>query len=513
MKNLWSGSSALSSIDQTLQTIRNEVVRLDSQLSQLTQSMAGNQRQRNQIINEIAKVRLSSIEEGNLLQVMSVADQDAADILDKREIALESLNKDIEQLHQQISQREGDREKLLTNLNQVSQQIVDVEAQVQKQLEQDETYRSKLNDATELDSIAQESSRKVEVALEDMAEKAKPYEADKLFMYLYKRGFGTTEYKAGLFARFMDGRVAKIIKYEDARVNFWNLNEIPKRLEEHAAQSVQLADEAQMEVQQYELDRLAEAGIDALNQKVDGLRQELDDFDDEMEDEENNLNQKLEDRSRFTAGQDDYLQRGIKRLTEALQHQNLQSVHRYVRATASPTDDQLVLELRSVDDQLEDIEDDLNDIRQLHENKIGRLKELEGVRRNFKNSRYDDVRSGFGNKGLLSGILAQFLQGVVTGSDVWKVIQRNQRYRNVGSIPDFGSGGLGRGRDGFDDLVDILRGGGLGVPSRTRSRTRQRQSTWNWPSPRRGGGGFKIPTGRRSSGRRSSGGFKTGGGF
>jgi len=199
MKNLWSGSSALSSIDQTLQTIRNDVVRLDSQLSQLTQSMAGNQRQRNQIINEIAKVRLSSIEEGDLLQVMSVADKDAADILDKRELALESLNKDIEQLNQQILQRESDREELLDKLNQVSQQIVDIEAQVQKQLEQDDTYRTKLSDATELDSIAQESSRKVEVALEDMAEKAKPYEADKLFMYLYQCGFGTTEYKGGLF--------------------------------------------------------------------------------------------------------------------------------------------------------------------------------------------------------------------------------------------------------------------------------------------------------------------------
>ena len=507
MNNLWSGSSALRSIDETLQTIRNDAVRLDNQLSQLTQSIASNQRQRNQLINGIAKVRLSSIEKGDLLQVMSSADREAEEILKNRDAALKTLNEQIEKTHQNVLQREKNREDLLDRLNKVSQQIVDAEASVQEKLKSDKVYLEKLSDATEVDSIAQESNRKVEIALEDMTAKSEPYQADKLFMYLYERGFGTTEYSAGLFARFMDGWVAKLINYEEGRVNYWNLSEIPKRLEQHAEQAIQLADEAHMDVQQYELDRLNEAGVNDLNKQLDVLRVELDQFDDEIEDQETQLNQKLEDRSRFTSGQDDYLKRSIKSLTDALKHQDLQAVHRYVTATASPTDDQLVLQLQSIDDQLDHIEGDLSDVRGLHDSKITRLKELESVRRNFKNSRYDDVRSGFGNKALLNGVLTQFLQGVVNGSDVWRVIQRNQRYRNVGSIPDFGSGSLGRGSLG--DIADILVGS---------AQRASRQSTWNWPTPRRGGGTFRIPTGRRSSGsrsssRRSSGGFKTGGGF
>ena len=508
--NMWSGTAALSSLDQSLQTIRNEVVRLDSQLSQLSRSIANSELHRNKLINDIAKVRLAAIDEGDLLSTMSAADHDALAILEKREAVIVDLNNEVEQLNQKILQAETDREVMLVNLNEASQAIVDLEANVQAQLAADEQYLAKLNYASEAESIAGESNQKVELALEDMTEKAKPYQADNLFMYLYERGFGTTSYKGGLFARFMDAWVAKLISYEDARVNYWNLTEIPKRLEQHAQQANDLADEASMAVQQMELDALEQAGISKLKAEVDRLREELDLFDDKFEQTEAELNLKLEDRASFAAGQDDYLQSCLQRLSTALDHQDLDAIHRYVQATVSPTDDRLVLELQALEDSLDTVEDDLSDVRRLHDNKIGRLKELESVRRNFKNSRFDDVRSGFGNKALLTSVLAQFLQGVASGSDVWQVIKRNQRYRNVGSLPDFGSGGLGRGRIGrgsLGDIADILGGGVAGQA--------RRGSTWNWPKPRAGRGGFRFPSGGgRSRGRsRSSGGFKTGGGF
>ncbi|MBX2847498.1 MAG: hypothetical protein KTR16_04205 [Acidiferrobacterales bacterium] len=508
--NIWSGSAALSSLDQSLQTIRNEVVRLDSQLSHLTQSVANSELHRNKLINDIAKVRLSAIEEGDLLTTMSAADHDALAILDKREAAIVALSEEIESKNQQILTAEAEREAILAKLNEASQAIVDLEAGVQAQLTEDKQYLAMLKDASEAESIASESSDKVELALEDMNEKAKPYKADDLFMYLYDRGFGTTEYKGGLFARSIDGWVAKLISYEDARINYWNLTEIPKRLEQHAQQAINVADEASMAVQQYELDSLDKAGITQAKSTEETLRQELDQFDDDLEEIEAELNQKLEERAAFAAGQDDFLQTSLQRLSTALQHKELDSVHRYVRATVSPTDDRIVLELQALENQLDSVEEDLADIRRMHDNKIGRLKELEKVRRNFKNSRFDDVRSGFGNKALLTSVLAQFLQGVASGSDVWQVIKRNQRYRNVGSLPDFGSGGLGRGRIGHDSLRDIADILGGGVAGRTRQ-----GSTWNWPKPRRGGGGFRFPSGGgRSRGRsRSSGGFKTGGGF
>lgn len=499
---MWTGTSALKDINQSLQTIRNDVVRLDTQLTQLTESLGANKRHRVKLISDMAAVRLAGIQSGELNAELNSADQQAAAILEQRESALQSLNQDIEVINQQLADAEAERGELLEQLNDASQNVVDVEAKVQNALQADATYRAQLEVARKAESVSAEAELKVEQAQTDMAEKAEPYQADDLFMYLWRRGFGTTEYKGGLFSRFMDSWVARLVDYEPARVNFWNLTEIPKRLEEHADRVANVADEAHMALQQLELDALSSAGVNKLASELELTREQLDKHDDVIEEFENQLNVKLEDRAGFIAGEDDYMKRSLERLTQALDHRDLRAISRYVLATHSPTDDHLVVEIQGLDDRLEDVAEDLADVRVLHDNKFNKLKELELVRRNFKNSRYDDVRSGFGNQKLISSVLGQFLQGVVSGADVWRVIKRNQRYRNVGSIPDFGSGGLG----------DILGGGGVfgGTGGRGQPRRRprkRRQSTWNFPQPRRGGGGFRIPRGG------GGGGFKTGGGF
>ncbi len=498
---MWTGTSALQDLDQTLQTIRNDVVRFDDQISQLTNSLAEKQRHRVKIINDIAKVRLVEIEHGGLDDDLTAADHQAAEILAQRESALAALNDKVESLNNNISAAEKKREELLTKVNSASQKIVDRETEVQNKLKLDKAYLAQLEKARTAESVAEEANMKADQAQKDMAEKAKPYQKDSLFMYLWERGYGTTEYRGKLFSRFMDDWVAQLIKFEPARTNYWNLTEIPKRLDEHADSVSNVADEALMALQQIELDALKQAGVQSLEAEVENLRETLDKHDDSIENLESTLNAKLGERAKFVAGEDEYIQRCMQRLTQALDHQNLFAIHRYVLATNSPTDDQLVIELRSVEDTLADLTGDLKNVRLLHGNKINKLKELETVRRNFKNSRFDDVRSGFGNESIIAGMLGQFIQGVISSGDLWQTIQRNQRYRDVGSLPDFGSGGVG-------SISDIL-GGIINSKGTSRRSRRSRGSTWHTPSPR--SGGFKFPGSGGSS--RGGGGFKTGGGF
>lgn len=495
-----SGPAALRNIDQTLQSVRNQVVRLDAELASLTDSVTSNQRRKVKIINDIAAVRLMEIESGTLHAELDSADQQAAQILTQRQTALDALNVEIETLNKRLQRAESDRETSLLALNEISRNIADTEAEVQAELKVSDEYLAQLQLSRDTESVAEEAAQKVDSAQTDMAEKALPYQGDKLFSYLWSRGFGTTDYQGGLVARLLDSWVARLIEYEPARINYWNLTEIPKRLQQHADAVAAQADDELMALQQLELDALQAAGIPELKQRLAESREQVDQQDDQLEELESELNAALERRAVFIAGDDEFIQRCLKVLRDALDHRDLRAVQRYVQVTHSPTDDELVVELQLVDDQLQDVQGDLADLRRLHANQLARFKEIEEVRRNFKNSRFDDVRSGFGNESLLAGILAQFVQGVVSGSDVWRTLKRHQRYRDIGSMPDFGSGGFG-------NIGDILTSGGVGGAGR-RNR-RQRNSSWHWPKPRRGGGGFNIPGGGGSSG----GGFKTGGGF
>jgi hypothetical protein len=509
---MWAGTSALQSIDNTLTTIRGDVVRLDSQLNQLTGDMASNQRHRAQLFADIAAVRLAEIDSGDLNASMTSADIQVEQLLEQRDIALQRTNEEVESINTELQQAEQERLSLLESVNQKSQEIVDVEGLVQSQLKNDSAYLEQFERAKQAELVAGEAQRKQAAAQASLSAKAAPYRADDLFMYLWDRGYGTTEYDGGLFSRFMDGWVAKLIQYEPARVNFWNLTEIPKRLAEHAEHVATLAENEYTNLQLLETQATTAAGVTELERELELRRDKLDAHDDTIENIEENLNEKLDERSLYTTGGDDFMQQSLACLTRALEHQSLRSIHEYVSDTVSHTDDMLVLDLQRVEDKLDNAEDDLDDVRNLHNAHAKKLKELEKVRRDFKNSRFDDVRSGFGNQTLITSVLRQFSQGAVTGNDVWKVIKRNQRYREVASSPNFGSSALG-------EIVGVL---GEELLRQTIKQGRRRRSTWHRPRPRGGAGGFNIPRGggSRSGGFRtgggfgsSSGGFKTGGGF
>ena len=84
-----------------------------------------------------------------------------------------------------------------------------------------------------VDAVIRSAEEKATQAAADREEKRRPYEADPLFMYLWRRRFGTRDYRAGNLVRYLDRKVAHLIGYEAARVNYAMLMELPERLREH----------------------------------------------------------------------------------------------------------------------------------------------------------------------------------------------------------------------------------------------------------------------------------------
>ena len=497
---MWAGTSALKKIDSVLQGIRRESVSLNSQLKGLTSSMAVNQRQRLAIIEKIAQVRLSAIEYGELNASLTTADKQALETLKLRDQALLQVNNRIDSLSDQISESESNREGLLESANKLAQQLVDIEAKVQAELSKDPDFLAQLEKTSAANAVSHEADQKVDRSQADMAEKAKPYKEDALFQYLWERKFGTPDYKAGFFARYMDTKVAKLINYNEARVNYWNLTEIPKRLEDHADHVASLADDEHEALQQLELSALENAGANEITALVEQARDKLDECDDKVESLENDLNEALAKRTTFISGEDTYLKKSLSIIARVLESNNFSAIQRYVLATHSPTDDQLVIELQNLDYQIQSATDNLESVKYLQQKQSAKLSELEVVRRNFKNSRFDDVRSGFNNQGLVVDVLGQFVNGLVDGSGLWETLKRNQRYRELDVSVDFGSGQ-------FENAIGTILG--EVVREAGRQTRRKRRSTWNVPRSRRS-------SSRRSSGgsrRSSGGGFRTGGGF
>lgn len=90
-------------------------------------------------------------------------------------------------------------------------------------------------DAGERLAMAERAEAQAADAEAELQAKRGPYEADPLFLYLWRKGYGTQAYEGTGLTRRMDRRVARLIDFEAARANYHALTTLPGRLRAHAA--------------------------------------------------------------------------------------------------------------------------------------------------------------------------------------------------------------------------------------------------------------------------------------
>jgi len=478
----------LAQINQTLNLVRQDYQVLDQQLQQASASLSRNQLQQSVLLQQLAANRLQQLQDVEQNRTADPVDVRAQQIMTQREQALVDLQKKRDEGMAALQQCDAQRDAVHLDVDAAAQELADLEAQVQRLLENDDGYQTQLDTTYLSREIAAQAAEKTQVAEQDRQAKGAPYESNALFNYLWKRQYGTSQYRAGGLFAWLDDWVAKLVGYDKARANYWLLLQIPKRLAEHARLVGQRAEAELAKLQELETKVAKAAGVPEAQQILADAEVRQDQVDADIKAVEVALNEVHEAIAAFAMGEDDFTEQAINVLTQAYSARDLQHLEQMVRASLTTQDDELVRELADLITAQQDLREDLQQGKQAHRQRANRVKELEDVRRLFKRHRYDDLRSSFQNESLLTMVLGEFVRGAVNGSGVWDALRRQQRYQNVGGAwPDFGSGGLPQGRRG--------------------------NSPWHWPGGR---GGFRMPRRGGSASRGGSarrGGFRTGGGF
>lgn len=474
---MWSGRQTLTSIDQGLRQVRQQVSEFDTQVQITSRKLVHLRQEEANGYRKLAEMRLDQLIRGEVITGLDAADQHVQTLLAEREQALQALQSRIEASQQAEDDLDAEREAMRQQVDLVAERLDAMEATTQQRLQEDSAHKAQLAAAHAADEIAIQAEGKTTQAAADRIEKGGPYEADSLFMYLWKRHYGTSRYSAGPLTRFLDAKVARLCAYHAARPNYAMLLEIPARLGEHAQRVRSDADAAFAALEALEAAAADEDGIPALRTAVEQAEQALRMIDQRIQQEEETFNRLLQEQALFAAAEDSYFNKAITTLVAEFEHEGFSSLRRYAETTATVEDDRIIQRLADIDSEKRQHKDALDRHKQMHERHLARLQELQGVRRNFKRERFDDMHSQFDNTGLLAVIMKEFLRGVASSDDLWGTILRNQRYRQTRSNPDFGSGGFGRSR-----------------------------KVWRIPSSRRGGTLGSI-LGRRGGGFRTRGGF------
>ena len=497
-----SGREVLADIDRSLQQLREELHKKNDRASLASNQLVEARQHESGIYRKLAKLRADDIQSGSFTQALDQAEQQAVSLLEKRNQALENLNGRMQASLDEQKSLELKRQRQAANASEASKALqaqIDITHAALEKTQQYQTQLSVAQKAVDTLGAAKEKSEKTE---KEHASKGEPYRTDKLFSYLWERNYGTSNYQAGLISRFFDDLLAKHIRYEAARRNYFMLEEIPRRLREHCKQLEKRAGEEMDVLSALEHKAEQADGVPGLEKVVSAEKDVLAALDVSIQQKVSRYGELLEEREKYVTGKDEYFSQAIAVLISNFKSEPIPQLRREAELTYGYDDDSLVSQLGDLRRRKDTLDQSLDDNRQVHQQYTLRLHDLEDIRERYKQFDFDAANSRFSDDASLSMLFSEFVRGAVDGDRLWHAVQLNQkfvRYRNYPSNIGVGiPGGFG-----FPGGIRIPRGiripGGLG--GILGSGMGGRRS--GFP-----GGGLS-----RRGGSRSSGGFHTGGGF
>jgi len=511
------GPEALASLDEAMRDIRREEDEISKRLARSAERLTKIKESEAELFRQLAQLRLDPAVQGELDGAITGAEAKARDMLKAHAKSLNAAEQAVRDSDAALAKLTSDRAAALAALEGHQAELQALAKRMSATIAQDPSFMAKTNAATELADVAGQSMRKTEQAESDREEKGKPYRDDPLFMYLWEAGYGTSNYRANNFIRYLDGLVANVIGFAKARPNFAMLNEIPLRLREHAERQIALAHEAEAAADALETEAIDAAGGKPIRDAMAAAQARIDALDAQMVATEDGRDEAARTLGQLSQGNDPAFEAALTGLVAALAREDIQTLLAEARRTRTGQDDTIVAQIDDARTRAREEDAETREQKERLKTLAARRRELEDIQWEFKKQRFDDPRSTFREERLVGDLLNDFLRGGISAASYWDQWQRSQNW-SAGSS-EWG-GGVGLPNNGRQrGETPWPQGGGFTWPDNSFGGSAKPKGGFGggWTGGRTpSGGGFSRPrTGGSSGGSRKGGGggFKTGGGF
>ena len=461
---MMNGTDQLAVINQHIATARSDLDTIHRGMESANQHVV---RIRNQLSDEyrqLARFRLDELTANRVSVQLDETDRAVLKLLERRSQELRELDSAIEKSTVRQDQLNVEREQVVRNRDDLVKQIDESAAEIKLQLSRQEAYQAQEKRVAETAARAEQAEKKASQSEADQEEKGKPYREDPLFMYLWKRRFLTPDYTGGWLTRSLDGWVAKMIKFGDARGNYYMLTELPLRLREHAEGQKAIAAQELQKLHDIEAKALQTDEIVRAKEVLAAAQKSLEKIESGIEEEEKRHETFIQQRSAFSTASDEASRQAIELQLSDMKQEPFANLYMQAKMTSSPDDDVIVARIRDLQQEEKRLISEIAVLQEQERQHQQSFSELEDLRRRFRQSSYDSRHSYFPSGFELAALLGMLMSGRASGGDIWDRIDREQRFRRPRTPPDFGGGvfpgGFGGGRRG--GFGGGRRGGGMG---------------------------------------------------
>ena len=347
---MWTGRETLGSIESAIGKLYREETQLDGSLKSAVAETERLRKERAEALRELARVKLDEMAAGRLVNNLDAGERRAVQVLDDYRLRIASLTERRERLLKELESAQAGRDAAAKLVEEALAAVEALRAEVEGKVQALAKWREAKSASDAANGVAGEAEKKAANAEAELGAKQKPYDEDPLFVYLWKRGFGTGRYEAGNLTRFMDRMVADFIDFSSVRPNYAALIEIPLRLREHATAKRAAAEERLAALSGIERRAMVEAGIEPKERTLAEARHRLAAADTTL-DEKHGLLRKLdtERNGLLSAGSNPAYEEALSAIASADAKDQMATLYLEARRTPTAADDAIVKKLEGLE--------------------------------------------------------------------------------------------------------------------------------------------------------------------
>ncbi|MCB9876579.1 MAG: hypothetical protein H6835_03165 [Planctomycetes bacterium] len=487
--SMQSGSSVYRDLERQTVAAQDRLNSATQQVEQARAALQHNRSEEARALAELARVRLGELGGDRVKARLDQSDRDALALLAERTRERDRVGFAVADGAAALAALRSEQDRLAAARDAAAKAHEELVAATMQQLAQQDEWAAQRGHVEFTAAKAQNAADKAQQAAADRDHKRAPYDADKLFAYLWRRRYRFPEYRAIPLIRTLDGWVAGLCDYDRAHRDYGMLLEIPKRLAAHAAalQAEAAAELARLTA--LERAALDAAGEPARREALQAAQQQLEELGRRIVAAEAAQDELLQQQASLASGQDRWSASAEQVLQAQLASEDVATLRADALATESPRDDELVWTVASVRERALALSEQLRAAEQAHHAALTSFREVEDLSRRFRQHDFQRGDSMFDDDFDVGSLVGGVLAGVLRSGDAWSTMRRRQRWRARSSDSAFGTAAtIGRiGGAILGSIGSSSSRGGFGG----------------------GGGGFRSGGGFGGGG----GGFRTGGGF
>ena len=340
------GAEVLTRLRQRGDAARARYSQSSQQLAESEHRFQDRVRERSEALLELARTLLPQLDRDVIESGFAEVRDVLLGILARQELTERRLHEQIERFRASLSGLEQQRETLDARIAEGAERLAELEADAERWLEAHDTFPELSRRAIQEQSRLERNEERLEEIRREAAEKLPPYEQDEYFRYLWRRQFGTPDYRHRGLIRRIDRWLAHRTDYTRLRTGYEFLARMPALMQVELDRRREEFEQLMAQIDALETEAANTVGLSPVRaahvEQLESRKELLD----RITAEQRGLEIAAREKARFEHDEDRRLDEAQRHLVEHLERTEVVLLEARARETTDSRDDRLVEQLR-----------------------------------------------------------------------------------------------------------------------------------------------------------------------